>query len=187
MPRRNKIDLLPTAQRAAIEEFLELHGFGNYADAAAAIEKKFGVKLSRSALTRYGSKLESRLAILRVASEKARAIVQELGPGAGVELGQALIRAAQSHVFDALLEATKAQLGRPDLVSLGTLAATLEKTRLAEQRRADAAQDRLARAARIVEPSVGGEPGAVAAAAPGLSQEKTRELRAVLIGAASEP
>ena len=127
MPRRNKIDLLPMKQRVAIEEFLEGRGFGDYKAAAAAVEKKFGVKLSRSALTRYGSKLESRLQVLRVATAKARAIVQELGPSAGVELGQALIRAAQSHVFDALINATAAQLGKPDLVSLGTLAATLEE------------------------------------------------------------
>jgi hypothetical protein len=183
MPRRNKIDLLPMKQRVAIEEFLEGRGFGDYKAAAAAVEKKFGVKLSRSALTRYGSKLESRLQVLRVATAKARAIVQELGPSAGVELGQALIRAAQSHVFDALINATAAQLGKPDLVSLGTLAATLEKTRIAEQRRADVADDKLARAARIVEPAIGDAQGPPdSRAAPGLSAEKTRQLRDVLIG-----
>lgn len=186
MPPKSKIDRLPMKQREAIERFLEERGFANYKAAAAAVEKKFGVKLSRSALTRYGSKLESRLQVLRVATAKARAIVQELGPGAGVELGQALIRAAQSHVFDALINATAAQLGTPDLVSLATLAATLEKTRLAEQRRADAADDRIKRAAAIVAPGGGGEAEGPPdpRAATGLSREKTEQLREVLTGSA---
>ncbi|MGO9798835.1 MAG: phage protein Gp27 family protein [Candidatus Binatus sp.] len=186
MPRRNKIDLLPMKQREAIEKFVADRGFGNYKEMSAAVEKKFGVALSRSALARFGSRLENRLQLLRVAAATARAIVAELGPEDGAAIGAGMISVAQSHVFEALADATAAQLGTPDLATLGSLAAKLERIRIAEARRADKAEERIARAAAIVAPGAGGDAEGPpdTRAASGLSREKTDQLREALTGSA---
>ncbi|MBF6559540.1 MAG: DUF3486 family protein [Candidatus Binataceae bacterium] len=186
MPKRAAIDLLPLKKRDAIRAFIADRGFGNYRETAREVEKKFGVKLSRAALARYGNKLEHRLEVLRAATVQARAIVEELGADAGAKLGEALLRAAQSHLFDALTKATDAQLGKPDLITLARVAGEIERTSLAHARRADRAEEKIARATRLVAPenSVPGKPMQIggAPAAPGLDTDALEQIRKTLTG-----
>lgn len=146
MPRRSIIDSLPMTTRHAIEDFIATRGFANYAALARDIEKTFHVKLSRAALTRFGSRLDHHLDVLRHATRAAHEIAGASGDGSA-----ALLRLVQSHLFGALTRATAAQLGTPDLATLTRLTAEIERTSLAHLRRADAAERKLARATAILD------------------------------------
>ncbi|MGH8013883.1 MAG: hypothetical protein ACREQ4_15455 [Candidatus Binataceae bacterium] len=61
------------------------------------------------------------------------------------------IRMTQDRLFEALLNATEESLGTPDLKSIARAVADIERTRLLAERRAEAAERKLSRAARIVD------------------------------------
>ena len=102
MPRRSNVAALPRELKEWLDEQLVLRGFADYVALAADLKDK-GAPISKSALHRYGSKFEERMAQLRVSTEQARAIVAASPDDEGA-MSEALIRLTQDKLFGILVE-----------------------------------------------------------------------------------
>ena len=123
MPPRSKVDSLPKDVKAWLDLNLVEGNFSGYELLAAELAKR-GCTVSKSALHRYGSKFEERIAQLRMATEQAKAVVAASPDDAG-DMTEALMRLVQQKVFNVLVECEI----DPDKVDLGKL--TLQVARLA--------------------------------------------------------
>jgi hypothetical protein len=102
MPARSKVQSLPKHVREWLDLALVDGNFSGYEALAAELEKR-GCAISKSALHRYGSAFEERLASLRMATEQARAVVQASPDEAG-DMTEALMRLVQQKTFQLLVE-----------------------------------------------------------------------------------
>ena len=73
MARRSSIDALPEAVRHSLERKLSENGFANYTALADWLTAQ-GYEISRSAVHRYGQKVERRFASIKASTEAARLI-----------------------------------------------------------------------------------------------------------------
>ena len=102
MPRRSKVYALPPELKAWLDDELVKRGFADYVQLAADLRAR-GADVSKSALHRYGSPFEQRLAQIKMASEQARALV-DAAPDDDDKLGAAVTRLAQEKIFNLLME-----------------------------------------------------------------------------------
>jgi hypothetical protein len=102
MPARSKVQSLPKHVREWLDSALVDGNFSGYEALAAELAKR-GCSVSKSALHRYGSAFEERLASLRMATEQARAVVQASPDEAG-DMTEALMRLVQQKTFQLLVE-----------------------------------------------------------------------------------
>ena len=102
MARRSKVHSLPPELKEWLDAELVRRGFGDYAQLAADLKER-GAELSKSALQRYGSPFEQRLAQLKMASEQAKALVDS-APDDEDKLGAAVVRLTQEKIFSVLME-----------------------------------------------------------------------------------
>jgi len=123
MPKRSKVEGLPRAVKEWLDTALVEGNFSGYESLVAELRTR-GCEVSKSALHRYGSKFEERMAQLRMATDQARAVVQASPDDAG-DMTEALMRLVQNKVFNVLVEADI----DPSKVSLEKL--TLQVARLA--------------------------------------------------------
>lgn len=98
---------LPAEVREWLEAELIRRGFGDYSEITDELNRRLcesgAGSASRSAVHRFGSRIEQRLAALKRSTEMAQALAAEVGDDAGT-LNDALIRVAQDKLFDCLLE-----------------------------------------------------------------------------------
>lgn len=108
MPARGLESRLPAEVRAWLESELIRRGFSDYSALTEELARRLdalGEKpASRSAVYRFGAKVEERIAALKRSTEMAQALAAEVGDDAGA-LNDALIRVAQDKLFDVLLAA----------------------------------------------------------------------------------
>lgn len=102
MPKRSKVDTLPPELKAWLDAELLKRGFADYVQLAADLQAK-GAELSKSAIHRYGSKFEQRMAQLKVSTEQARAVVAASPDDEGA-MNEALIRLTQDKLFGVLVD-----------------------------------------------------------------------------------
>lgn len=102
MPPRSKVHSLPAELKEWLDNELMARGFSNYEQLAADLKAR-GADVSRSALQRYGSPYEKKLAQLKLAGEQARALVDAV-PDEEDKLGAAVIRMTQEKIFNLLME-----------------------------------------------------------------------------------
>ena len=102
MPRRSKVLALPPELKEWLDAELVKRGFGDYVQLAADLKAR-GAEVSKSALQRYGSPFEQRLAQLKMASEQAKALV-DAAPDEEDKLGAAVVRLTQEKIFSVLME-----------------------------------------------------------------------------------
>ena len=102
MARRSKVHSLPPELKEWLDAELVRRGFGDYVQLAADLKGR-GAELSKSALQRYGSPFEQRLAQLKMASEQAKALVDS-APDDEDKLGAAVVRLTQEKIFSVLME-----------------------------------------------------------------------------------
>lgn len=102
MPRRSKVLALPPELKEWLDAELVKRGFGDYVQLAADLKER-GADVSKSALQRYGSPFEERLARLKMASEQAKALVDS-APDDEDKLGAAVVRLTQEKIFSVLME-----------------------------------------------------------------------------------
>lgn len=102
MPRRSKVHELPPELKEWLDAELVKRGFGDYVQLAADLKTR-GADISKSALQRYGSPFEQRMAQLKMASEQARALV-DAAPDEEDKLGAAVVRMTQEKIFNLLME-----------------------------------------------------------------------------------
>ena len=102
MAPRSKVHTLPPELKEWLDNELIARGFGDYVQLAADLKAR-GADISKSALHRYGSPFEQRMAQLKMASEQARALV-DAAPDEEDKLGAAVVRMTQEKIFNLLME-----------------------------------------------------------------------------------
>ena len=102
MAPRSKVHSLPPELKEWLDAELVKRGFGDYVQLAADLKAR-GAEVSKSALQRYGSPFEQRMAQLKMASEQARALV-DAAPDEEDKLGAAVVRMTQEKIFSLLME-----------------------------------------------------------------------------------
>lgn len=75
MAKRSNIDMLPENIRLAFERRLAENGFANYTELTEWLNGQ-GYEVSRSAVHRYGQKIERRFANIKASTEAARLIAE---------------------------------------------------------------------------------------------------------------
>lgn len=117
MPQRSAVLNLPEEIKAELDKWLVHKGFAGYVELSEWLEDK-GYAISKSALHRYGSKFEERLASLKMATEQAKAVVAASPDDEGA-VNDALMRLVQERLFSVLVEF---DISTVKEVNLGTLA-----------------------------------------------------------------
>ena len=102
MAPRSKVHSLPPELKEWLDAELVKRGFGDYVQLAADLKAR-GADVSKSALQRYGSPFEQRMAQLKMASEQARALV-DAAPDDEDKLGAAVVRLTQEKIFTLLMD-----------------------------------------------------------------------------------
>lgn len=173
MPRRSKVEGLPSDVKAWLDQALVQNNFSQYELLSAELGKR-GYEIGKSGLHRYGQQFEERLKTLRVVTEQARAVVQA-APDEDGAVNDALVRLTQEKMFSILMEMNV----DPDAVDLPKLAravAELGKASVAQKRwQAEARKQALADAAK--------EAGEAAKSA-GLTDEAAAQIQKRILGVA---
>ncbi len=171
MPRRSKVEGLPSDVKAWLDQALVQNNFSQYELLSAELGKR-GYEIGKSGLHRYGQQFEERLKTLRVVTEQARAVVQA-APDEDGAVNDALVRLTQEKMFSILMEMNV----DPDAVDLPKLAravAELGKASVAQKRwQAEARKQALADAAK--------EAGEAAKSA-GLTDEAAAQIQKRILG-----
>lgn len=173
MPRRSKVEGLPSDVKAWLDQALVQNNFSQYELLSAELAKR-GYEIGKSGLHRYGQQFEERLKTLRLVTEQARAVVQA-APDEDGAVNDALVRLTQEKMFSILMEMNV----DPDAVDLPKLAravAELGKASVAQKRwQAEARKQALADAAK--------EAGEAAKSA-GLTDEAAAQIQKRILGVA---
>lgn len=106
MPAPSKIELLPDETRAELNRQLVARAFSGY-EALAAWLTEHGFHISKSALGRYGQKLEQKLAAIRASTEAARSIAEAAPDDADLR-SAAVMSLIQSEIFEVLVNLQEA-------------------------------------------------------------------------------
>ena len=75
MAQRSTVELLPEEVRHALERRLAESGFSNYSELTDWLKSQ-GYEISRSAVHRFGQKVERRFASIKASTEAARLIAE---------------------------------------------------------------------------------------------------------------
>lgn len=102
MAPRSKVHTLPAELKQWLDDEMLRRGFADYVQLAADLKAR-GAEVSKSALHRYGSTFEKRMAQLKMASDQARALV-DAAPDDEDKLGSAVVRMTQEKIFGLLME-----------------------------------------------------------------------------------
>ena len=102
MAPRSKVLTLPPELKEWLDAQRIRGGLSDYVQLAADL-KANGESVSKSALHRYGSQFEKRMAQLKMSNEQARALV-DASPDDEDKLGAAVIRLTQDRIFQLLVD-----------------------------------------------------------------------------------
>lgn len=102
MAKRSTISTLPRDVLAAFERRLAENGFANYTELTEWLHGQ-GYEVSRSAVHRYGQKVERRFAAIKSSTEAAR-LIAEGAADEGDTRSEAVMAMVQTYLFDALVE-----------------------------------------------------------------------------------
>lgn len=173
MAPRSKVHALPPELKEWLDAELVRRGFGDYVQLAADLKAR-GADVSKSALQRYGSPFERRMAQLKMASEQARAMV-DAAPDDEDALGSAVVRLAQEKIFSILME-LDIDAEDVDVNKLFKNAAEIGKASVAQKKWRMEVQAKVKEAAANVEKI---------AKKGGLSADSVQQLRREILGIAA--
>ena len=173
MAPRSKVHALPSELKEWLDAELVRRGFGDYVQLAADLKAR-GAEVSKSALQRYGSPFERRMAQLKMASEQARAMV-DAAPDDEDALGSAVVRLAQEKIFSILME-LDIDAEDVDVNKLFKNAAEIGKASVAQKKWRMEVQTKVREAAANVEKI---------AKKGGLSADSVQQLRREILGIAT--
>ncbi|TNG92276.1 DUF3486 family protein [Pasteurellaceae bacterium USgator11] len=180
MARRSSIDQLPEEVRRWLERALTESGFSGYVELENLLKEK-GYQISKSAIHRYGQKLERRFQSIKSSTEAAR-LIAEGAEDEGDHRSEALMAMLQSSLFDALVDIEDADTLKPvdklKLLSLAgkNIAAVTQASTKLKSYQAEVKQ-RVTQAAKEVEKVV---------KRGGLSDDVADEIRRKILGIATE-
>lgn len=170
MPPRSKVAGLPAQVKAWLDQALVESNFSGYEALSAELESR-GYQIGKSALHRYGSEFEDKLAALKLSSEQAKAVVQAAPDDEGA-VNEALMRLVQEHLFKLLM----AEGGKMDLPKVAKAVAELGRASVVQAKWKAEVRSRAEAAASEVEKI---------AKKGGLNAETVAEIRREILGVAS--
>ena len=101
MAPRSSVELLPEEVRHALERRLAESGFANYSELTDWLKSQ-GYEISRSAVHRFGQKVERRFASIKASTEAAR-LIADGAADEGDTRSEALMAMLQTELFDAMV------------------------------------------------------------------------------------
>lgn len=180
MPRRPKVATLPEPVRKWLDAALADNNFAQYEALEARLAER-GYAISKSALHRYGQKLERKLAAIRVSTQAATAIAEAAPDDADLR-SAAVMSLVQTEVFNAVVDLQEAAAEDDPAARLKLLASAAQA--IAQLARASLHQKRW-------QTEVAARAESAAAAAEqiarkgGLSADSVAEIRRAILGIAS--
>lgn len=139
MGRASSITALPDDVRRWLERALTERNFSGY-EALEALMRDRGYAISKSAIHRYGQKIERRMAAIKASTEAAQLIVDAAGDDQDAR-SEAVIALVQTEMFDSIIAIQEA--GDEDLTASDRLVmmskaakniATLARASIAQKR-----------------------------------------------------
>ena len=124
MPARGKIEGLPVDVRHWLERALTESGFSGY-EALEAMLAERGYAISKSAIHRYGQKIEKRFAAIKASTEAARLLTEGAADDQDAR-SEAVIALVQTEMFESIInlqEADDEDLDPADRITLLSKAA----------------------------------------------------------------
>jgi len=106
MARRSKVDALPEAVRRWLERALMESGFSGYELLEEMLAEK-GYAISKSAIHRYGSKIERRFAAIKASTEAARLLTEGAADDQDAR-SEAVIALVQTEMFETIVNLQEA-------------------------------------------------------------------------------
>lgn len=182
MGRRSTVEKLPEAVRRWLERALTEQGFTGYQELEALLRAQ-GYVISKSAIHRFGKKMESRFAAIKASTEAARMLTEGAADDQDAR-SEAVIALVQTEMFEAIVnlqEATGDEETDPaqrigllssaakNIATLARASVNQKKFRLEVQERTKAAADNVEKLARK----------------GGLSAETVQALRREILGIAA--
>lgn len=107
MAKRSKIDSLPEAVRRWLERALSEQGFSGY-EALEGLLREQGYTISKSAIHRFGQKMERRFAAIKASTEAARMLTEGAADDQDAR-SEAVIALVQTELFETILNLQEAQ------------------------------------------------------------------------------
>lgn len=107
MARRSKIETLPEDVRHWLERALSEAGFAGY-EALEGLLREQGYAISKSAIHRYGQKIERRFAAIKASTEAARLLTEGAADDQDAR-SEAVIALVQTELFETILNLQEAQ------------------------------------------------------------------------------
>lgn len=112
MGKRSAVDALPEDVRRWLDRALSSKGFAQYQLLEAELRER-GYDISKSAIHRYGQKLERRLSAIKASTEAAK-LIAEATPDQADARSEALTSIIQTELFEALVSLQDASDGDID-------------------------------------------------------------------------
>lgn len=126
MPRRNRIETdLPEAVRRWLDRALAEENFSGYERLADALKER-GYTISKSAIHRYGAKLERKLAAIKASTEAMR-MIADATPDGQDNRSEALTALIQTELFETLVNLREAAEDETDPVERTKMLAAAAK------------------------------------------------------------
>lgn len=179
MGERSKVTGLPPEMRELLDSKLIGSGFQGYVKLQDWLRAQ-GYDISKSAVHRYGSRLEEKVAKLKASAERARALV-EASPDVADNMAQATMRLLQEKLYTVLESMEDIDPESVDLVKLSRAMAPLVRASIASKKHADEVREKLAEADKKLTDAAGD--GRIA----GVTPEALAQIRAIYTGAVVGP
>lgn len=170
MPPRSKVEQLPEAVRTQLDSRLIQSSFSGYRELAQWLQEQ-GFEIQKSALQAYGSKFEDRVSALKLATQQARAIVEESPDDEGA-MSEALMRLVQEKLFSVLMD-LEVDPATVDLAKVAKSIAELGRASVTQKKYATEVRERAKAAA---------DAAVKIAKRGGLSVDAVGEIRAAILG-----
>ena len=141
MARASSIDRLPRAVREWLDRALMDNNFSGYQDLEEALRER-GCTISKSAIHRYGQKIERRFAAIRASTEAAKLLTEGASDDQDAR-SEAVIALVQTELFETIVNLQEAGDIEDPAERIGLLSsaakniATLTRASVAQKRWAD--------------------------------------------------
>ncbi|MGH7917943.1 MAG: phage protein Gp27 family protein [Candidatus Binataceae bacterium] len=168
---------LPAAIRQELDHRLLEGDFRDYQTLADWLQRN-GCQIRHGKAVKRGSKLESRLRTIRLATEQARAVTASSNDDD--HMSETLVRLVQQHLFDILVDLRGADLSEVNLSALGHVVAEMARASLMQKKWAEDARARVARKVSVAKTKVV-DTARTAAAGGGLTLEAEERIRCALM------
>lgn len=181
MGRQSSITALPEDVRRWLERALTEQGFSGY-EALEAMMRDKGYAISKSAIHRYGQKIERRFAAIKASTEAARIITEGASDDQDAR-SEAVIALCQTEIFEAMIALQEADdeelspLDRMNAMSkVAKNIATLTRASISQKQFKTQVQ---AKAAEVADKA------ARLASKGGMSPDAAAEIRKMILGIAA--